>query len=215
MDQRVSPVWLLALVAALMPARLVAQAHSAPACPASAASTSASAQWVVAYSIDSTISLRVPAGYRKDPYYADSTGGRWTAPNGRSFTIGQEDLRAERGVSVRGAAEDSTAGESREPDPEIYWLPEGNTFGVREGSRVLDGYEVAEHSACREAVAGVPALIEAALVSGGYEGRRRRPGVLATFRPSSERRINFQGEAPDQAGQRELLQIVRTLRRAR
>ena len=215
MDQRVSPFWSLALIAALVPARLVAQAHSAPACPAPTAPTSASARWLVAYSTDSTISLRVPPGYRKDPHYADSTGGRWTAPNGRSFTIGQEDLRAEPAARFRESAEDSMAGERREPDPEIYWLPEGNTFGVREGSRVLDGYEVTEHSACREAVAGVPALIEAALVSGGYEGRRRRPGVLATFRPSSERRINFQGEAPDQAGQRELLQVVRTLRAVR
>jgi len=212
MDQRVSPFWSLALIAALVPAELVAQAHSAPACPAPAASTTATARWVVAYSTDSTISLRVPPGYRRDPHYADSTGGRWTAPNGRSFIVGQEDLRAERVARLRDSTGDSTAVESRAPDPELYWLPEGNTFGAREGSRVLDGYEVVEHSACREAVAGMPALIEAALVSGGYEGRRRRPGVLATFRPSSERRINLQGEAPDQAGQRELLQIVRTLR---
>ena len=208
---RVSPFWSLLLAVNTLPATVSAQVHAAPACPPPAKAGPRIDQWTVSYSPDHTLSIRVPPGYRKDPTYPDSSGGRWTASHGRSFMLSQQDLRAERLEMFREWELDTAAAQTSERGMELYWLPEGNAFGARDGYQVLDGYEVVEHSACRESVGGVPVLIEAALVSGGSEARRRRPGVLATFRPTYDRQISFVGDASDQAGQRELLRIARTL----
>jgi hypothetical protein len=155
------------------------QPVSVPACPAPAIGAS-QRSWVRAVTSDSILLIDIPRAYWKD-----GRNNQWStdvrAPNARWFGLART-----TGVTA-------DAGQ---------WVPAGDT-----ANKATDVEYVSHHSACREAIHGVAALIESGLLAG-----TNQPAVRVVWYNGHQPVAIMIGGARDAAGQAELLAIARTVR---
>jgi hypothetical protein len=150
--------------------------------------------WRPEFTPDSLISVRLP------PYYQRVANGYLWATSPGTGVDG-------RVISLTHLARDSFSTFNATP-PAAEWLPRGDT-----ATKGYDLSYVEQYSACREAIGGVAAIVEAGLVTGGYSDFRHTPSVRAVWWGWSGGPLAlFEGSATDAEGQRELLAILRTVR---
>ena len=155
---------------------------SVAACPAPYAP---SALWSRDTTPDGKLTLRVPPAFRRDganSHWLTST----TVPDGGWFGL-------------------SSVGDHLEDVGQ--WVPAGDTT-----YKATDVEYVSQHTACREAIHGVAALVESGLLTGGIAGLRNQPAVRITWYDGDRPIAVMMGRAANERGQAALLVIARTVR---
>lgn len=164
--------------------------RSARACPAPNADSS---HWVHHLTTDSSLEVMAPEGFIKD-----GRNNLWASRR----SANRRWFRLDRGHRAVIRRSDTIIVVST-----FEWIPAGDT-----SIKGADFIYVSDHSACREAVNGVAALVEAGLLSGGIGGMTGIPAVRVQWELQSGQLVELHGEAYDRAGQEELLSIARTVR---
>jgi len=86
------------------------------------------------------------------------------------------------------------------------WIPAGDT-----AYKATDLEYVSDHTACRESIHGVAALVESGMLSGGLAGGQNKRAIRVVWYVGAKPVAVMIGGAHDATGQAELLAIARTL----